>query len=226
MTRDERIAENLRLVHTCARRFRGKGIDYDDLYAAGCLGLVKAAENFDEQLGFRFSTYAVPVILGEIKRLFRDGGSVKVSRSLKELSLRVAAERDRCRDECGGEPGVEMIAERLNTDPARVAEAILCSAPAISLSPDDDGRVIEIPVEEPQERLFERLSLEQVMDTLSGEEQRLIRLRYYAQDPVRDRPHPRYHPGTDLAPRKKDPAEAAVGARVVAQNRKQFCHGM
>ena len=81
---DEIVGSNLGLVHSCANRFRGRGIEYDDLYQAGCLGLVKAAKNFDSSLGFAFSTYAVPVILGEIKRLFRDGGSVKIGRALKE----------------------------------------------------------------------------------------------------------------------------------------------
>ena len=75
------------LVHACAGRFKGRGIEYEELYAAGCLGLVKACDGFDTGRGVCFSTYAVPVILGEIKKLFRDGGTVKVSRSLKELSL-------------------------------------------------------------------------------------------------------------------------------------------
>ena len=82
--------ENLGLVHLCANKFRGRGIEYDDLYSAGCIGLLKAADAFDSERGVKFSTYAVPVILGEIKRLFRDGGTVKVSRSLKELSLKAA----------------------------------------------------------------------------------------------------------------------------------------
>ena len=81
--------ENLGLVHLCANKFRGRGIEYDDLYSAGCIGLLKAVRAFDSDRGVKFSTYAVPVILGEIKRLFRDGGTVKVSRSLKELSMRI-----------------------------------------------------------------------------------------------------------------------------------------
>ena len=87
MQRDERIQQNLRLVHACAHRFEGRGVEYDDLYSAGCVGLIKAADKFDEALGYRFSTYAVPVILGEIRQLFRSGGSVKVSRSMQELSF-------------------------------------------------------------------------------------------------------------------------------------------
>ena len=81
------IEQNLGLVHACAGRFRGRGMEYDDLYSAGCVGLIKAYDNFDESRGVCFSTYAVPVILGEIKKLFREGGTVKVSRSLKELGM-------------------------------------------------------------------------------------------------------------------------------------------
>ena len=81
--------EHLGLVHMCAGRFRNRGIPYEDLYSAGCEGLVKAANAFDTSRGVQFSTYAVPVILGEIKRLFRVGGTVHVSRSLRELSMKV-----------------------------------------------------------------------------------------------------------------------------------------
>ena len=84
--REAFISSNVGLVHSCARRFKGRGIEYDDLFQAGCLGLVKAYDAFDCERGVRFSTYAVPVILGEIKKLFRDGGTIKVSRQLKELS--------------------------------------------------------------------------------------------------------------------------------------------
>ena len=92
--REAFITQNLGLVHACAGRFRGRGMEYDDLYSAGCVGLIKAYDNFDESRGVCFSTYAVPVILGEIKKLFRDGGTVKVSRSLKELGMRVQAARE------------------------------------------------------------------------------------------------------------------------------------
>ena len=83
--REEMIHNNMGLVHACAHRFKGRGIEYDDLFQAGCMGLIKAADAFDWDRGVKFSTYAVPVILGEIRRLFRDGGTVKVSRTLKEL---------------------------------------------------------------------------------------------------------------------------------------------
>ena len=109
MTRDELISNNLGLVHSCANKFRNRGIEYDDLYSAGCLGLVKAADGFDETLGYRFSTYAVPAILGEIKRLFRDGGAVKVSRSLKEKSREAVRLRDELSVSLGREPTVSEL---------------------------------------------------------------------------------------------------------------------
>ena len=89
LNREEFIKDNLPLVHSICRRFSGRGIDYDDLYQAGCVGLIKAVDAFDIDRGFAFSTYAVPVIMGEVRKLFRDGGAVKVSRGVKELYLKV-----------------------------------------------------------------------------------------------------------------------------------------
>ena len=113
MTRDEFIESNLPLVHKLANRFRGRGVEYEELYAAGCVGLVKAADRFEPERGLCFSTYAVPVILGEIRRLFRDGGSVKISRSLKELSVKAARAREELCSRCGGEPRISDIAREL-----------------------------------------------------------------------------------------------------------------
>ena len=93
LSRAEIIESNLGLVRSLAVRFCGKGIEYDDLYSAGCMGLCKATDAFDPSMGNKFSTYAVPVILGEMKRLFRDFGAIKVSRSLKTLSLKASRER-------------------------------------------------------------------------------------------------------------------------------------
>ena len=134
------IEKNLGLVHACAGRFRGRGIEYDDLYSAGCMGLVKACDGFDEGRGVCFSTYAVPVILGEIKKLFRDGGTVKVSRSLKELGLRVSAARERHLKLYGTELTVPQLAQQLGESAEAVALAIQASMPAMSLTPEsDDG---------------------------------------------------------------------------------------
>ncbi|HJC08053.1 MAG TPA: sigma-70 family RNA polymerase sigma factor [Candidatus Gemmiger stercorigallinarum] len=181
--RGEFIQNNLGLVHCCAGRFRGRGIEYEDLYAAGCLGLVKACDGFDPSRGLCFSTYAVPVILGEIKKLFRDGGTVKVSRTLKELGLKINAERERCLKRTGTEPGVTQLAETLGTTPEQIALAIRASLPALSLTPadDEDGtREWDIPVDSPEEALSERISLNEVLARLAPADRLLIRLRFFA----------------------------------------------
>lgn len=181
--RSEFIQNNLGLVHCCAGRFRGRGIEYEDLYAAGCLGLVKACDGFDPSRGLCFSTYAVPVILGEIKKLFRDGGTVKVSRTLKELGLKINAERERCLKRTGTEPGVTQLAETLGATPEQIALAIRASLPALSLTPadDEDGtREWDIPVDSPEEALSERISLNEVLARLAPADRLLIRLRFFA----------------------------------------------
>ena len=155
----------------------------EELYAAGCLGLVKACDGFDTSRGVCFSTYAVPVILGEIKKLFRDGGTVKVSRSLKELSLKINAERERCLKRTGQEPGVVQLAETLQTTPEQIALAIRASLPALSLTPadDEDGqREWDVPVDSPEESLADRIGLAEVMDKLEPQDRTMIRLRFFA----------------------------------------------
>lgn len=180
---DEFIEANLGLVRLCANRFRGKGIEYDDLYGAGCMGLVKAAKAFDEARGTRFSTYAVPVILGEIKRLFRDGGAIKVSRPLKELSLKVTRERENFSKSAGREPTVSELSEILGVSPEEVAEATAVSLPPLSLTPSDpdDERSgqIDIPVDSPDILITDLISLRQVMNRLSDDDRQLIVLRYF-----------------------------------------------
>lgn len=181
--REAFITQNLGLVHACAGRFRGRGMEYDDLYSAGCVGLIKAYDNFDESRGVCFSTYAVPVILGEIKKLFRDGGTVKVSRSLKELSLKINAERERCLKRTGQEPSVTELAETLDTTPEQIALAIRAALPTLSLTPTDgeDGlKEFDVPVDSPEEELSDRIGLAEVMDKLDTNDRQLIRLRFFA----------------------------------------------
>jgi RNA polymerase sporulation-specific sigma factor len=176
------IEQNLGLVHACAGRFRGRGIEYDDLYSAGCMGLVKAYDGFDETRGVCFSTYAVPVILGEIKKLFRDGGTVKVSRSIKELGLRVNAARDSHIKQYGAEPTVSQLAEALGESPDAVALAIRAALPTMSLTPEseDDEHQMDIPVDSPEEELADRISLGEVLRALPEGDRRLITLRFFA----------------------------------------------
>ena len=180
--RSEFIQRNLGLARTCAGRFTGRGIEYEDLYAAGCLGLVKACDGFDPDRGVCFSTYAVPVILGEIKKLFRDGGTVKVSRSIKELGLKINVERERCLKQNGTEPSVTQLAEALGATPEQVAMAIRASMPVVSLTPaenEDGSREWDIPVESPEEKLSEHIGLREVMDKLPPQDKALIRLRFF-----------------------------------------------
>lgn len=180
--RSEFIEQNLGLVHACAGRFRGRGIEYDDLYSAGCMGLIKATDGFDAARGVCFSTYAVPVILGEIKKLFRDGGTVKVSRSLKELGMKINAARERHRKLTGAEPALSQLAEELGESIENVTLALQAAQPALSLTPEngDNDRQMDLPVESPEEELADRIGLEEVLDSLPPEDRRLIRLRFYA----------------------------------------------
>ena len=179
--RDILITENMGLVHTCAHRFTGKGIEYEDLFQAGCMGLVKAFDAFDRERGVRFSTYAVPVILGEIRRLFRDGGTVKVSRTLKELSIRTAREREKFALKEGREPTIKELAERLGVSEEDVTEAVCAAAPVISLTADEDngGGQADVPVASPEEQIAERLSVIQAVSSLEERDRAIVRLRYY-----------------------------------------------
>ena len=181
MTRDELIEGNLGLVHACANRFRGRGVEYEELYAAGCLGLVKAIDRFEPDRGWQLSTYAVPVILGEIKRLFREGGTVKLSRSLKERSVKALALSDEYRKQNGAEMRIEELAKALGTDVYGAQEALNAAMPTLSLSygDEEEQRGVDIPVPSPEERLTDRLSLRQAVASLSDDDRSLIEQRYY-----------------------------------------------
>ena len=176
------INANFGLVHACANKFRGRGVDYDDLFQAGCVGLVKAADNYDSSRGFAFSTYAVPVILGEIRRIFRDGGAVKIGRSLKERARHAMKLRDELSAELGREPTVSELAEKLGTDIPTATELITVSMPTVSLTVSEDGKnagQFDIPTLPPEEEISERLSLKCVLDSLDEKDRKLIELRYF-----------------------------------------------
>lgn len=180
-TRSQMIEENIGLVHSCANKFRGRGVEYDDLFQAGCVGLVKAADGFDKDRGFSFSTYAVPVILGEIKRIFRDGGTVKVSRAMKEKIRLVMKEKEKMTEYLGFEPTVGQLAEKLGFSMSETAELLTAAMPAMSLTGDDEseGRELDIPTPAPEEEISERLALEQTLETLEKDEREIIELRYF-----------------------------------------------
>ncbi len=181
LSREEFIEQNLGLVHTICHRFTGKGIEYDDLYQAGCLGLVKAYDAFDWDRGLMFSTYAVPVIMGAVRRLFRDGGSLKVSRSIKELGIKINREKTKFVQRCGLEPTVSQLAEIIGVAAEEITEAICATQPTVSLTfeGEDGNGELDLPVMGPETEIADRLELEQAFDLLEETERKIITLRYF-----------------------------------------------
>ena len=124
---------NTALVKSIVKRYLNRQVEYDDLFQIGCMGLVKAIRNFDLSYDVRFSTYAVPMIAGEIKRFLRDDGMIKVSRSLKELAAQAAAAREKLSAERGRDVGVSEIAAELGVDAEEVAAALEAARPHMSI---------------------------------------------------------------------------------------------
>ncbi len=178
--KEQFIEKNLGLVHACANKFRNRGVDYEDLYQAGCVGLLKAVKGFNPSLGYEFSTYAVPAVLGEIKRIFRDGGTIKVSRAIKEQAKVVFNEKENLSVLLGREPTVGELAEYLNMSVPEVSELLLSGQPVLSLTPTDDEeeRQLDIPFEE-QEKIDEKISLKDCLKELEERDRKIIDLRYF-----------------------------------------------
>jgi len=179
--RDDFIESNLGLVHSICKRFSGRGIEYDDLYQAGCIGLIKATDAFDKERGLMFSTYAVPVIMGEVRRLFRDGGSVKVSRSVKELSLKIAYEKQRMEQRLCREPTVSELASALGVSNEEITEAVCATQPTVSLTYEgEDGiKETELPTVGEEEQISNRLILDEAFSKLTDDERKIMKYRYY-----------------------------------------------
>ncbi len=175
-----RAEEHLGLARLCANRFRDRGIEYEELYSAACLGLVKAADAFLPDRGVCFSTYAVPVIMGEVRRLFRDGGSVHVGRRLRQLASEAVKAADALRQQTGREPSVRQIAAALGISEAETAEALCAAQPAVSLTAcTEDGELqTDIPVPSGEAELHEHLALERALSLLMPQDRALISLRY------------------------------------------------
>ena len=180
--RNKLVSDNIGLVHSCCRRFSGRGVEYDDLFQAGCLGLIRAAEGFDDDRGIMFSTYAFPAILGEIRRLFRDGGAVKVSRSLKELAMRCLKEQEKLSKTIGETPTVSQLAEAMGESVESVSEALCAAQPTLSLTvgaEGEEGAEYDLPADDNTSRLCENMALRQVMDSLDEIDRKMIELRYF-----------------------------------------------
>lgn len=178
--RDKMIEDNIGLVHSIAKRFTGRGVDYEDLFQTGCVGLIKAVDNFDESKGFKFSTYAVPVIMGEIRRVFRDGGAIKVSRALKEKSVKAQMLRERFAKRELREPTVSELSDMLGCGVDETAEILNVINPMLSLNSfgEDGSESLDVPFDN-REEIFDRISVMQVMEKLSDEERFIINSRYF-----------------------------------------------
>lgn len=181
--RNNLVKENMGLVYSCANRFRGRGVDYEDLVQSGCIGLVKAADGFDETRGFMFSTYAVPAIIGEIKRIFRDGGAVKVSRSDKEKSRNIMKVRDEMTLSLGRSPTVGELAEKVGLDMQETSLLLGASLPVISLTADDDDKEnseIDVAMNDTTEEMGDAIALKAAIEMLPERDRKIVEFRYYS----------------------------------------------
>ena len=178
---------NMGLVHSIARRFQNRGVEMEDLIQIGCIGLLKAIDKFDTSYDVRFSTYAVPMITGEIKRFLRDDGMVKVSRSLKETVAKAYTVREELFLKEGKEPRMEEIARELGITREELVLAMDSQGQVESLQKtiyQSDGNEIsledKLPLEEnQQEMVVNRMFLEQALGTLDRKERELIYLRFF-----------------------------------------------
>ncbi len=185
--RDTIFKENTGLIYSVARRFLGRGVEMEDLFQIGSIGLLKAVDHFDISYEVRFSTYAVPMIAGEIKRYLRDDGILKVSRSLKENCAKIYQERERLERELGREPVLEEISEATKLSVEEVVMALESTAEVESLHKtiyQGDGSDISlmdrIPEKENgQEQALDRIFLDEMLQSLDAQERRLICMRYF-----------------------------------------------
>ena len=185
--RDTIFQENVGLVWSIVRRFSNRGVELEDLFQIGSIGLLKAVDHFDFSFDVKFSTYAVPMISGEIKRFLRDDGPLKVSRSMKEIACKVYMAREAMEKQMGREPTLLEISEEIGICYEDVLLALDASADVESLQKtiyQGDGNDIclgdKIPeAENRQERLLNRLLLEEMLGSLEPEERRLIYMRYF-----------------------------------------------
>lgn len=185
--RDTLIQENMGLVHHVVRRFLGRGAEAEDLTQIGAIGLMKAIERFDLSYEVRFSTYAVPMIAGEIRRFLRDDSMLKVSRSLKELAVKAAKLREKLFMEQGEEPGIPELARQLGVEPEELVLACDSCSEVESLHKiiyqgDGEGVSLMERVEEKrddQETLLTGMLVRELLDTLEPKERRLILLRFF-----------------------------------------------
>ncbi|MBQ8685084.1 MAG: SigB/SigF/SigG family RNA polymerase sigma factor [Clostridia bacterium] len=180
------IEHNVSLVKCIVKRYLGKGVDYDDLFQIACMGFLKAIAGFDESYGVKFSTYAVPMIAGEIKRFMRDDGSVKVSRSMKQTAKEMNAFVEEYVREKGVQPSVSTIAEKFGMDAAEAVFVMGSSKMPVSLQSGaeyKDGNQRELidtlPADDDQEDWLDKMLLRGAIEDLPERDKKIIMLRYF-----------------------------------------------
>ena len=177
------VTENSGLIWSVARRFFGRGVDSEDLYQRGCVGVLKASEGYDESFGTQFSTYAVPKISGEIRRFLRDDGAVKVSRGVKERAALIRSARTALEQRLGREPTLSELADETGISPEDIAVAETATGPAESLQREsgEEGFTLEQVLGDygQEERLVEHVSLREAIDSLPERERQVIGLRFF-----------------------------------------------
>lgn len=180
------IVENNNLIKSIVRRYLNKGVEYDDLYQLASMGLLKAINGFDECYQVRFSTYAVPMIAGEIKRFMRDDGSIKVSRAIKGAAKQINAFIEQYSVEHGEQPSVKQIAEEFKMPESEVVFTMGSSRMPVSIYAqgdykDEKGQELleKLPVDDRQEDIIESLQLKTAIDSLPERERKVIILRYF-----------------------------------------------
>ena len=186
--REQLVEENVGLVWCVVKRFYGRGTDAEDLFQIGSIGLLKAIDKFDLNYDVKFSTYAVPMISGEIKRFLRDDGMIKVSRSLKELAYKSVQAREKLTDRLGREPTLEELAEETGAEKEELVQAMEAGGEVESLyRPIHQKEGSEIRLldrieerEQREERILDTMVLKQLLETLDAKERQLIYLRYFA----------------------------------------------
>ena len=179
------LEHNSPLIKSIIRRYKNKGVDYDDLYQLGCMGLLKAIKNFDLAFNVKFSTYAVPMIAGEVKRFLRDDGYIKVSRAMKALSNKIARYVERFKKENLADPDIETIAHEFKLEPAEIVFAMDSAKFPISLFEKSDNTdeksqsLIDRIVTDDREDVLDRLILKDVINKLEPRDKKIIILRYF-----------------------------------------------
>ena len=184
--KEELLSNNTSLLKSVLRRYLGKGVEYDDLYQLACLGFLKAIAGFDEGFGVRFSTYAVPMIAGEIKRFLRDDGSVKVSRLMKKAARDMNAYIEKCVAERGEQPSVKELAQQFGMDESEVVFTLGSARMPVSIYEqgdykDEKGTTLadRLPAREDQEDMLEHIILKEAIGKLPEREKKIVFLRYF-----------------------------------------------